>query len=50
MSSWVRVGPLADIDEEDVIGFDHAGRSYAIYRVGRDELWKLVETGPAPRD
>jgi 3-phenylpropionate/trans-cinnamate dioxygenase ferredoxin subunit len=33
MSNWVRVGPLADIAEEDVIGFDHAGRSYAIYRM-----------------
>ena len=27
-----------------------SGRSYAIYRVGRDELWKLVETGPVPKD
>jgi hypothetical protein len=27
-----------------------SGRSYAIYRVGRDELFKLVETGPIPSD
>lgn len=27
-----------------------SGRSYAIYRVGRDELFKLVETGPMPND
>jgi hypothetical protein len=27
-----------------------SGRSYAIYRVGRDELFKLVETGPQPND
>jgi len=27
-----------------------SGRSYAIYRVGRDELFKLVETGPFPND
>jgi hypothetical protein len=27
-----------------------SGRSYAIYRVGRDELFKLVETGPIPND
>ena len=27
-----------------------SGRSYALFRVGRDELWKLVETGPVPKD
>ncbi|MGH9669916.1 MAG: hypothetical protein ACRD3A_07380 [Terriglobales bacterium] len=27
-----------------------SGRSYAIYRVGRDELWKLVESGSVPND
>lgn len=27
-----------------------SGRGYAIYRVGRDELFKLVETGPFPND
>ena len=26
------------------------GRGHAIYRVGRDELFKLVETGPLPND
>jgi len=33
MSGWVRVAPLEAIEEEDVMRFDHAGRSYAIYRV-----------------
>jgi 3-phenylpropionate/trans-cinnamate dioxygenase ferredoxin component len=33
MTSWVRVGPLADIDDEDVIRFDHGDRTYAVYRV-----------------
>jgi 3-phenylpropionate/trans-cinnamate dioxygenase ferredoxin subunit len=33
MTGWVRVGPLADIDDEDVIRFDHGDRTYAIYRV-----------------
>ena len=27
-----------------------SSRSFALYRVGRDELFKLVETGPIPRD
>ena len=33
MSGWVRIGPLADIEEEDVVGFNHGDRSYAVYRV-----------------
>jgi 3-phenylpropionate/trans-cinnamate dioxygenase ferredoxin component len=38
MSSWVRVAPLAAIEEEDVMRFDHAGRTYAIYRLA-DEVY-----------
>ena len=38
MSSWVRVAPLAAIEEEDVKRFDHAGRTYAIYRLA-DEVY-----------
>jgi 3-phenylpropionate/trans-cinnamate dioxygenase ferredoxin subunit len=34
MSDWVRVASLEAIAEEDVMRFDHGGRSYAIYRVG----------------
>ena len=33
MTGWLRVGPLADIEDEDVKRFDHDGRTYAIYRV-----------------
>jgi 3-phenylpropionate/trans-cinnamate dioxygenase ferredoxin component len=38
MSGWVRVVPLAAIEEEDVMRFDHAGRTYAIYRLA-DEVY-----------
>ena len=31
MSNWVRACATDDIDEEDVIRFDHDGKSYAIY-------------------
>jgi 3-phenylpropionate/trans-cinnamate dioxygenase ferredoxin subunit len=34
MSEWIDVCALADIDDEDLIRFDHAGRTYAVYRVG----------------
>ncbi len=33
MSDWTDVCPLHDIDDEDVIRFDHGGHTYAIYRV-----------------
>lgn len=32
MAEWVRVCPLEDIEPEDVIRFDHAGHTFAIYR------------------
>ena len=32
MAEWTRVCPVDDIDPEDVIRFDHAGRTYAVYR------------------
>ena len=32
MSDWIEVCGRDDIDEEDVIRFDHAGRTFAIYR------------------
>lgn len=34
MSHWIEVFPLASIDDEDVKRFDHAGRTFAIYRLG----------------
>ena len=32
MSGWIQVCEKDDIDEEDVIRFDHAGKTYAVYR------------------
>ncbi len=33
MADWVPVCPLDDIDPEDVIRFDHGGRTFAVYRL-----------------
>jgi 3-phenylpropionate/trans-cinnamate dioxygenase ferredoxin component len=33
---WIEVCAVDDIDEEDVIRFDHDGRSFAIYRSPHD--------------
>ena len=33
MSEWTPICALDDIDDEDVIRFDHAGRTFAVYRV-----------------
>ncbi|MCB1379608.1 MAG: Rieske 2Fe-2S domain-containing protein [Alphaproteobacteria bacterium] len=32
MTNWVEACATGDIAEEDVIRFDHAGRTYAVYR------------------
>ena len=32
-SEWTEVCDFDDIDDEDVIRFDHAGKTYAVYRV-----------------
>ena len=34
--TWVEVCAADEIDEEDVIRFDHAGRTFAIYRSPQD--------------
>ena len=34
--TWVRVCDVDDIDPEDVIRFDHADRTYAVYRSPED--------------
>ncbi|MEM7222592.1 MAG: MocE family 2Fe-2S type ferredoxin [Pseudomonadota bacterium] len=31
MSGWIKVCAAEEIDEEDVIRFDHGGRTYAVY-------------------
>jgi 3-phenylpropionate/trans-cinnamate dioxygenase ferredoxin subunit len=33
MSQWIEAAALSDIEDEDVVRFDHAGHTYAIYRV-----------------
>lgn len=32
MSEWIEACAVSDVDEEDVIRFDHEGRTFAIYR------------------
>jgi 3-phenylpropionate/trans-cinnamate dioxygenase ferredoxin component len=32
VSQWIEVAALDDIDDEDVMRFDHAGKTYAVYR------------------
>ena len=34
--TWIEVCAADDIDEEDVIRFDHAGRTFAVYRSPED--------------
>ncbi|HUN93680.1 MAG TPA: MocE family 2Fe-2S type ferredoxin [Burkholderiaceae bacterium] len=34
MPAWLEVCPIDDIDDEDVVRFDHADRTYAVYRIG----------------
>lgn len=39
MSDWVVVCAMEDIDLEDVIRFDHGGRTFAVYRSARGEVF-----------
>ncbi len=39
MSQWIDACATEDIDEEDVIRFDHAGRTYAIYHSPEGEFF-----------
>ena len=39
MSSWVDACSVDDIEEEDVIRFDHGDRTFAIYRSLDDEYF-----------
>ena len=32
MADWVEACGVDDVEEEDVIRFDHGGRTFAIYR------------------
>ncbi|MEZ5535420.1 MAG: MocE family 2Fe-2S type ferredoxin [Thiolinea sp.] len=39
MSEWIEVCAADDIDEEDVIRFDHGDATYAVYRSADDEYF-----------
>ena len=39
MSDWVEACAAGDIDEEDVMRFDHGGRTFAVYRSPDDEYF-----------
>ncbi len=39
MSEWIEACAADDIEEEDVIRFDHGGRTYALYRSPDDEYF-----------
>lgn len=39
MAEWVEACAAEGIDEEDVVRFDHAGRTYAIYRSPDNEFF-----------
>ena len=39
MADWVEACAADGIDEEDVVRWDHAGRTFAIYRSPEDQLY-----------
>lgn len=39
MTQWIDACAASAIDEEDVIRFDHDGRTFAIYRNDQDEFF-----------
>ncbi|MEW5960878.1 MAG: fatty acid desaturase [Chloroflexota bacterium] len=39
VGQWVEVCPVDDLDEEDVIGFEHNGKKYAVYRLEGDNFY-----------
>lgn len=39
MSAWIRACGIDDIDNEDVIRFDHEGKTFAIYRSPDDNFY-----------
>jgi 3-phenylpropionate/trans-cinnamate dioxygenase ferredoxin subunit len=36
---WIKACHVGDIEQEDVIGFDLAGRAFAIYRTADDQYY-----------
>lgn len=41
-TAWVAACAAADVDAEDVVRFDHAGRTFAIYRT-EDDAWYATD-------
>lgn len=39
MAEWVKACAAGDVDEEDLIRFDHGGKTYAVYRSPDDEYF-----------
>ena len=39
MGNWVRACAVGDVDEEDVIRWDHAGQTYAIYQSPENDFY-----------
>ncbi|MBX3568492.1 MAG: Rieske 2Fe-2S domain-containing protein [Rhizobiaceae bacterium] len=39
MAEWIKACEADDVDEEDVIRFDHGSRTFAIYRSPDDEYF-----------
>ncbi|EJL48888.1 MULTISPECIES: MocE family 2Fe-2S type ferredoxin [unclassified Rhizobium] len=39
MSAWIKACGIDDIDNEDVIRFDHEGKTFAIYRSPDDNFY-----------
>ncbi|MFZ2099627.1 MAG: MocE family 2Fe-2S type ferredoxin [Oricola sp.] len=39
MTQWIEACTAGDIEEEDLIRFDHDGKTYAIYRSANDEYF-----------
>lgn len=39
MAQWIKACEAEDVDEEDVIRFDHGSRTFAIYRSPDDEYF-----------
>lgn len=39
LDGWVEACAAEDIDQEDVIRFDHGDRTFAIYRTDKDEYF-----------
>jgi 3-phenylpropionate/trans-cinnamate dioxygenase ferredoxin subunit len=35
MPNWIRACDAAEVDEEDVLGFEHGGRRFCVYNTGK---------------